>query len=334
VIVVDNASTDGSPDMVSREFPGVILLRNETNAGFAAANNQALPLAQGKFVLLLNPDTEVRSGALETMMAFLRDHPQAGAVGPLLLNPDGSWQKSAFPFYGFWRSLVENRLVDLIRPLPGQPSEDSPVDWVIGAALMTRREVLEEVGPLDERFFMYGEETDWQIRLRRAGYQVYLLPSAQVVHHGGQASRQARRQAMWNDYRGRHLLLAKHYSAVSRVAFDLKTCIGLIFWIVIWQLRAWLETADKRMRAQEWSSAYRATLARYVRALSTGEWHLDTPIVLPKDRGATGELSTFANQPEQPQAPVPALQHTQPAQQGTVLSNSSLPQENADVKSI
>jgi hypothetical protein len=199
VIVVDNGSTDGSVEMVRTEFPDVHLIANEDNRGFPAANNQGITVAQGRYVLLLNPDTEVVADALATMVAFADDHPDVGMIGPQLLNPDGSVQSSRrrFPtlatafFESTWlEPYAPRRLLDryYIRDRPYDAIQD--VDWITGAAMLARREAIDEVGLMDEGYFMYSEELDWCRRFQEAGWRVVYLPTAQIIHHVGKSSEQ------------------------------------------------------------------------------------------------------------------------------------------------
>jgi GT2 family glycosyltransferase len=199
VIVVDNASTDGSVDVVRAEFPAVRLVGNSENRGFPGAINQGISLARGRYVLLLNPDAELVGDALGTMVAFADEHLDVGVVGPQLLNPDDSVQSSRrrFPtlatafFESTWlQPYVPRRLLE--RYYVGDQPDDrvQDVDWLMGAALMARREAIERVGPMDERFFMYSEELDWCRRFREAGWRVVYLPTAQILHHEGKSSEQ------------------------------------------------------------------------------------------------------------------------------------------------
>ena len=187
--VVDNASTDGSAPMVRERFPQVHLIENSENVGFARANNQAIRQSRGCYVLLLNSDTEARPGALETLVGFMDAHPQAGAAGARLLNADGTLQPSCHPMLTpwreFWRLLFLERIrrratYDMAHWDPGTPRE---VEVIKGACLMLRREGLDQVGLLDERYFMYTEEMDLCYRLRRAGWRLYWVPEARVVHY-------------------------------------------------------------------------------------------------------------------------------------------------------
>ncbi len=203
VWVVDNASDDGSADMVEGEFPGVRLVRNEKNRGFAAANNQALRRARGRHALLLNPDTEVTPGALRRAVdeAEARD----AAVAARLLDPDGTLQHSCFRFPRLGVDLLEALYLHLLLPerlrgrllLGGHWDHDEAreVDWVVGAFLLVPRQALDEAGLLPEEYFIFGEDMEWCWRLARAGYPVRYLPVAEVVHHGNQAA--GRRSPAW-----------------------------------------------------------------------------------------------------------------------------------------
>lgn len=210
VIVADNASTDGSVEMVRREFPAVRLFANEVNTGFAAGSNLAIRHSTGRCILLLNSDTVVMPGALAAMVKFLDSRPEAGVVGARLLNPDGTVQLSCRKFPSFsWdyiRTILLSKAYHHIRLLRGildplvhadGPDGRRSVDWVSGACLMARREVFDSVGLLDERFFMFCEEIDWCYRAKLAGWDIRYLPDACVIHYGGESSKQHRLKTYW-----------------------------------------------------------------------------------------------------------------------------------------
>ncbi|MCS6827421.1 MAG: glycosyltransferase family 2 protein [Caldilinea sp.] len=251
VVVVDNASCDGSAEMTTDEFPQVRLIASRENLGFTRANNLALrelgfataparpPVhfvnaqesdvaqsgARPDYVLLLNPDAEVTDGALPRLVNFLERTPQAAACGAELRYSDGSFQHSAFRFPGLFQVLF-----DLFPPLgvPGghrllnsrlngryasarwSRGEPFPVDFVLGAAMMVRGAAIDAVGGLDESFWMYCEEMDWCRRFRRAGWSVYALPGAQVIHHEAQSSRQRRWDAQVHLWHSRFRFYAKY----------------------------------------------------------------------------------------------------------------------------
>ena len=200
VIVVDNASHDGSPQMVRDEFPQVQLIANDDNLGYARGNNMGLAAAQGHYLFILNPDTVMRPGALIKMLDYIAARSDVGALGPQLLWPDGQVQSSRrrFPTLAslFWESTLlgqwfPNNLYALrYRMADRPPDRTQPVDWVVGAALLIRRAVWQQVGPIDETFFMYFEETDWCHRCAEAGWSIHYLPAAQVVHYEGKSSEQ------------------------------------------------------------------------------------------------------------------------------------------------
>ena len=199
VTVVDNASGDGSAEMVEREFPGVHLVRNPRNAGFAAAHNLVLRAAQGTYWLVLNPDAAPRPGALQTLVDFMGANPDVAVAGPKLHYPDGSVQSSRRRFPEVSTLFLEStqfqrfspRNATLRRYYVTDRSDDDPqeVDWLVGACLCVRAHAAEQVGLLDERFFMYGEELDWCRRFRAAGWRISYVPAAVVVHLEGASSR-------------------------------------------------------------------------------------------------------------------------------------------------
>jgi len=198
VHVVDNASSDGSAEMVRSEFPDVRLISNEANVGFARANNQSWREARGRYWLLLNSDAEVGSGAIDALIAFMDAHPRAGLTTARLVNPDGTPQNCAQAMPSIFRTLFEaSRLHKLLpakvrgRMLLGpywSYDEPAPVGWTWGTALIARREAVEEVGPLSEDFFMYGEDLEWCLRMRRNRWGIWFCPEAEVLHFGGQSS--------------------------------------------------------------------------------------------------------------------------------------------------
>jgi len=204
VVVVDNASTDGTVEMLRREFPWVEVLANPQHLGFTAGNNLGLAHSRGRFLLLLNPDTRFiladHVDPLAVMLEYLRNHPRVGVVGPRLIYADGRPQPSRRRFPNLAMALMESTLLEEWFPrnrwARAYRMEDVPldgpheVDWVTGAAMLVRREAWQEVGTLDEAFFMYSEELDWCRRFRQAGWEVVHLPQAVVMHYEGRSSEQ------------------------------------------------------------------------------------------------------------------------------------------------
>ncbi len=203
VIVVDNASTDGTPDVLHDEYTWVRLVEPGGNLGFAAGNNAGIEAARAPRLLLLNPDTVVLDDALPQMAAYMRGHTEVGALGPLLLNADGAVQSSRRRFPTVLTAVFESTWLQGIAPrtvLDRYYMQDVPLDqphdldWVEGAAVMVRREAVEQVGGLDTGFFMYSEELDWLKRIKQAGWRIVFLPGARVVHYGGRSSEQVEPQ--------------------------------------------------------------------------------------------------------------------------------------------
>ncbi|MBI2939728.1 MAG: glycosyltransferase family 2 protein [Chloroflexi bacterium] len=216
VFVVDNASTDGSASRIAGAFPRVQLITNAENVGFVRANNQALRHCGGRYVLLLNPDTEVEPGAVGRLVACADSSPSVGVVGPRLRYPERDVQPSRRRFPTLATLFVESTVVQRWLPRLGLLADfsvvDRPddvtqdVDWLIGACLLVRREAIERVGFLDERFFMYSEEVDWCHRIKDAGWRIVYLPEAVVVHHEARSSAQnvARRNVVFNESKCRY----------------------------------------------------------------------------------------------------------------------------------
>jgi len=272
IIVVDNASTDGSVEIVRVEFPGVRLIANADNRGFPAANNQGIAVARGRYVLLLNPDTEVVGDALATMVAFADANPDVGIVGPQLLNPDGSVQSSRrrFPtlliafFESTWlQPYAPRRVLERYYILDQPDDVVLDVDWVKGAAMMARWEAIQQVGPMDEDFFMYSEELDWCRRFREAGWRVVYLPAAQIVHHEGKSSEQVvpARHIRFQTSKVRYF--RKYYGPL--VAETLRLfLLGNYAWQLGLEGTKWLVGHKRPMRAQR-IAAYRQVLCSGLR---------------------------------------------------------------------
>ncbi|MGB5931484.1 MAG: glycosyltransferase family 2 protein [Anaerolineae bacterium] len=239
-IIFDNGSTDGSADMVREDFPRVHLMESEVNLGFTKGNNLAIGQSEGRYILLLNPDTEVVGDALGTMVAYMEAHPRVGALGPQLLNPDGTTQSSRRRFPTLATAFLESTVLQpwfqgsgilkryyvLDRP----DNEIQPVDWVVGAALLIRRVALHQVGPLDEEFFMYSEELEWCYRLKAQGWEVVYLPTAQVVHQEGRSSEQVLPARHIHFQRSKVLFFKRYYGWRGEVLrwFILSTYLYLL----------------------------------------------------------------------------------------------------------
>lgn len=266
VFVVDNASQDGSAEEVSRRYPEVNLIRNTENVGFARANNQALREAKGRYVILLNSDTEIRSDTLRALSQFMDAHPEAGAVAPKLIYADGTPQ----PSVDFFPNLLTEffHLFQLKKILPtaslrkqvgrragymlgrtartylrayDDASDPIEVDCASGGCLMVKREVISKVGLLDESFFIFVEDMDWCIRMKQAGFKTYYLPQVMVVHHVGKSvtvDKEAQERAFVEHYRSRLYFFKKHRGVLARSALRIMMAFSFsLRWLLITFLR-------------------------------------------------------------------------------------------------
>lgn len=256
-IVVDNASADGSAAMVRERFPWVQLIENGENVGFARANNQAIGHSRGRYVLLLNSDTVVHPGALDRLMAFMDAPPQAGACGPRLLNGDGSLQPSAQPMLTpgreFWRLAFLDRLWPraTYRQERWDVSTPRPVEVIKGACLLLRRAALDQVGLLDDQYFMYTEEVDLCYRLAQAGWQLWYVPQAVVTHFGEASSKQVREAMYLQLYRSK-LQFFRKFGGADR-ARQAKALLALVYAPrVVFASTAALVAPAWRPRARTW----------------------------------------------------------------------------------
>ena len=223
IIIVDNASTDGSPDMVSSEFPEFTVIRNEENLGFAAANNIGIPRARGRYVMLLNSDAELTPGSASRMIEYMERHPDVGLIGPKLVSSDGTLQINGQKFPTLVREILG--VLHAPRFFPGLAKlgwgrEDfdanAEVDSLAGACMLARREVVDMVGGLDERFFMYFEDVDWCRRIKKAGWRVHYLGEVQIVHGWAlSAAKQGIVKSHGMLHESRHLYFRKHHGAVQ-----------------------------------------------------------------------------------------------------------------------
>ncbi len=200
IIVIDNASTDGSASMVKNDFRQVILIENSKNRGFAAANNQGMAVAKGRYVLLLNSDTVVLDNAIANTVCFADENPQAAVTGCRVLNPDRTLQRTCFMFPSILNMLLSSTYLYKLFPSSRffgreqmtwwNRSDVRKVDVVTGCFMLVRREAIEQVGMMDEQFFMYGEETDWCYRFWKKRWTVMFAPVGEIIHFGGQSTAQ------------------------------------------------------------------------------------------------------------------------------------------------
>jgi hypothetical protein len=270
-IVVDNASSDGSAEMVRSDFPWVLLQANTTNRGYGAAANQAMAGCTAKYVLLLNSDTRLQPGALESLSAYLDQHPQAAIVGPRIVNLDGTLQPSCYPFPTVLNTLfVNSHLGHVIRSVPGLRDRYLPawshsharvVPWVLGAALAIRRQAFESVAGFDEAFFLYYEEVDLCYRLYAAGWQVHFAPVTTVVHVGAASTSQQQTDMAVQMVASTMRFYRKHYSIRRQAQLvSLWRAIMLIRWVWDTARLGFTRHAGQRTRIAAGIAAWRRVL--------------------------------------------------------------------------
>ena len=233
IIVVDNDSTDGTVGFIKRELPHVKMIANSDNRGFSAANNQAIKNAKGEYLLILNPDTVVHPGSLDTLISFMDNHPDVGACGPKILDAHGTTHnsvgyvptfrsvlhvKTIFRSLGIFRAHYRRLQTDTI-----DFDKCRDVEQLSGSALMVRRAVMEEIGLMDESFFLYYEDVDLCLRIRKAGWRIVYIPEALITHKGGRSTVQVSAKKKILLYRSLFIYLRKHKGRVSTGIF------GLIF---------------------------------------------------------------------------------------------------------
>ncbi|HIJ79552.1 MAG: glycosyltransferase family 2 protein [Desulfobulbaceae bacterium] len=248
IFVVDNNSQDNSIEMVQKNFGTVKLITNKINAGFAKANNQAVRLATGRYIYFLNPDTEIHGNALEVMLCFMNDYPQVGMAGTQLIFPDNSPQSSLEYRYPGQRYAKKD--------LAGLPGD---IAWLLGASIIARREVIEQVGGFDEDYFLYGEDLDLSLKIRKKGWSLGYIPEAEIVHWEGQSERNSLPIQVWEKkFRAELLFYRKHYSART-IAKIRRANILQALWRIL-TIRTMLPFQKDTTRAKEKLAKYHLAL--------------------------------------------------------------------------
>jgi len=261
VIVVDNASTDGTAEALEAEFPGLRVIRNASNFGFSGGNNAGLAAARGRYRMLLNSDTLVQRGALRELVAFMEAHPEAGACGPMLLNEDGTLQPSGRDLPSLWSLFVGMTKLyrlwkqDFYQQVGRDYSQTARVGEVSGAALLVRDAAYLRVGGLDPNLFAYYEDVDWCKRIGEAGFAIYYVPAARVVHRWRGTSRAVSRLAYRAGQDSQRYYFAKHHGPAAHAAVQALLAGKEA---VLWAIAAWRDDADSRAWHREmFGNAYR-----------------------------------------------------------------------------
>jgi GT2 family glycosyltransferase len=266
-IVVDNDSKDGSAEEVQNRFPKVKLIRNQKNEGFAVANNQALRLMRGKYAVLLNPDTLIVDSSLTKMVKFLEEHKRVGILGCKIVNPDGSSQASAFPLptlkdlllsgfaagWIFWGRCIQrySSRYYVSQKLPVK------VGWVSGACLMVRKRIIDEIGLLDENFFLFSEDVDWCIRANRKGWAVVFYPEAIIIHYGGQSAQKNLALKISSFYQKRFYFGKKHFGRFALLILKLSSFFELIGKLLIVSILLKMDQKEREARLNGYKQAFK-----------------------------------------------------------------------------
>ncbi len=257
LVVVDNASADDTVGMLREEFPQVHVIANDENLGFTRGNNQGIASSDGRYVLLLNPDTEVLGDALGEMVTYMEAHHRVAALGPRLLDPDGQVQSSRRRFPDVHTAYLESTFLQPwfsessalrryhVLDRPDDVTQD--VDWVVGACLLLRREALDDVGLLDDRFFMYSEELDWCYRAKKLGWEVAYVPKAQVIHYMGRSSEQVLPLRHIQFQRSKVLFFKKHHGRWRGETLRLFLLVTYVWQMIVEALK-WLAGHRRPLR--------------------------------------------------------------------------------------
>ena len=253
--MVDNASSDGSGDWLTANYPDINLICSPKNRGIAGGNNLGIQAGCSRFVLLLNNDTKVQPGTIDRVVAFLDHHPEAAGVGGQLLNPDGSFQSGGVDFPSLSQLfLITTKFGGLIRPYyPSQPPNNaiSEVDFMSTAFMLFSREALNDVGLVDEDYFIYADETDLQYRLKEKGWKIFNIPDVKTIHFGGKSLDPWKRRKMV--YRGYLLFFQKHYSGwqtwILRLLFAIISGLKIPIWATLYLIPGTHQLAKNEIRS-------------------------------------------------------------------------------------
>jgi GT2 family glycosyltransferase len=259
LVVVDNASTDDSVQMIRSAFPQIQLVVSDENLGFVGGNNLAIEHARGDYLLLLNSDTRVEPGALGSLVDFLASNPEAGAAGPRLVGADGALQLSCGRSPNLASEFVNKLLLHKLLPFfkfgRWDHAEIREVGWITGACLLVRREVVEQLGPLDPQIFMFYEDLEFCMRIRRAGWKIFYHPFSQILHLGGQSTRKNLRNMLVISQRSLFYLFQKHFGRGHLHLLRLLTAVEMLLRSLVWGF-LFLALPARRNEARQRLQAY------------------------------------------------------------------------------
>lgn len=254
VIVIDNASADGSVDMIKNDFSQVILIKNKKNKGFAAANNQGIAKSKGRYILLLNSDTVILDKAIQKVIDFADSHPQAAVTGCRVLNPDKTLQPTCFMFPSVLNMLLstsylyklfpKNKFFGRERMTWWDRTNVRQVDVATGCFMLIRCDAIEQIGTMDEQFFMYAEETDFCFRIKQAGYKNMFTPDAQIIHLGGQSTDQVKKAMTIQKQNSILQFIKKHNGPFVYRTACLLTVLFFAIRLPVWSVIAFLQRTE------------------------------------------------------------------------------------------
>jgi GT2 family glycosyltransferase len=252
VIVVDNGSGDDSVSMVETNFPSVTLIKNWQNLGFAHGNNQGLSIAKGKYFMLLNSDTIVLPNAFDMLIQIADEHPELGAIGPQILNLDGTIQESWASFPSILSELLGRNF--RVRKLVGNTPYAYDVDWIMGACMLVRATTVADVGTLDDDYFFYAEEMDWCYRIKKNNWKIWYITNAQIYHLGGGSSHRSSLPQLCLLYKGKLLYFQKHHgkwkTVLLRYGFAIGNALGIVRRIILFN---WMNSKTALQRIMDQS---------------------------------------------------------------------------------
>lgn len=245
IIVIDNNSSDGSNEMVEAYFPQVKLIKNPKNLGFSIGNNQAIKASRGEYLLLLNPDARVMPQALKIMIDFIKAHPEVGIVGPKILDSGDVIQLTCarnfptlsrlfFDLTALSKRFPKSKIFGSYSIGYWDHNDEREVDSISGACMLIRKAMLDEIGLLDENFFMYAEDTDLCYRAKKANWEIWYLPKAQIIHYGGQSSQMDIGKMTIVSQESMYKFFKKHYGIIHAVLFRIITIFSMLLWNFLW----------------------------------------------------------------------------------------------------
>jgi len=271
IIVVDNLSSDNSREMIKKEFVNVILIENNINNGYGKANNQAIQVSNGQYILVLNPDTIIYPGSLEILTGYLETHPEVGAVGPKIRNSDGSIQYECarhmptpltelFSMSTLDKRFPKSKIFGRYLMSYWDHNDLRKVDLLSGACMMLRKRVFDEIGKFDESFFMYAEEPDLFMRIKKAGWEIHYLPSAEIKHLWGKSAKQIPIEMAVESRISMEIFFRKYYGVMSVIAHRITVMLISAIFTILWIFAYIVSTNEKRTKAK---NLYMANIAMF-----------------------------------------------------------------------